>query len=200
MHLIDQQLNLMIRGRFDEARVVLREIEKEMLDNPRALFNRGWFLINEGKFQEGFQHLEHVRFLSVYGSPQLNTGKPIWHPQNTLEDKVVIINLEGGLGDEIMHARFAAEINNRGGKCILCADKTLGSLLSRVPGVEKVITKDDVQQVYHDYWIPGFSCSWIFGHDIDNFPNKPYIFPDKNKVNEWKDILSSDKKIKIGIR
>jgi hypothetical protein len=198
MHLIDQQLNLMIRGRFDEGWKISEELEKDFPDDPRAKFNRGWFLINQGKFQEGFKCLEHGRALNVYGSGKINTTKPIWD-QSDLTNKVVIINLEAGFGDNIIYARFATEVWRRGGTCILCCDKSLHSLFLRIPGVKECITLDQLSSTYHDFWIPGFSCSWLFGHESDTIPNEPYIFAKNESVELWKTMLNT-KKLKIGIR
>ena len=198
MHLIDQQLNLMIRGRFDDGWKIAEELNRIDPKNPRALFNRGWFLINQGKFQEGFQCLEYGRGLNVYGSGRLNTTKPIWN-QSDLTGKTVIINLEAGYGDNIISARFATEVWKRGGKCILCCDKTLHSLFLRIPGVDSCITLNEVQSTHHDFWIPGFSCSWLFGHTAETMPNEPYISAKPESVEIWKNFLSKDK-IKVGIR
>jgi len=198
MHLIDQQLNLMIRGRFDEAWKICEQLYEEMPNEPRALFNRGWFLINQGKFQEGFQCLEYGRPLKVYGNEKLPTTKLIWD-QSDLTGKTVIINLEGGYGDNMIYARFATEIWNRGGKCILCCDETVHSLFSRIPGVHSCIKKNQVKSTYHDFWIPGFSCSWLFGHTVDTMPNQPYIFAKHESVDLWKNMLNT-KKLKVGIR
>lgn len=198
MHLIDQQLNLMVRGRFEEAWVIAQKIHEKYPKDPRGIFNRAWFLINQGKFQEGFQCLEFGRPLNVYGSEALNTTKRIWD-QSDLNNKSVIINLEGGYGDNIIYVRFANEIKKRGGKCIVCCDTTLHSIFSRVPGVEKCITLKEVSSTYHDFWIPGFSCSWLFDHDVNTLPNQPYIFANKESVNIWKNIIKSHKP-KIGIR
>lgn len=202
MHLIDQQLNLMIRGRFEDGWKIAQELHRIDPTNPRALFNRGWFLIHQGNFQEGFQCLEYGRGLGVYGSGRLNTTKPIWD-QTDLTGKTVIINLEAGYGDNIISARFATEVWKRGGKCILCCDKTLHSLFMRIPGVDKCITIDEVTKTHHDYWIPGFSCSWIFGHTVDTLPNEPYLFARPESVGIWTNYLenvSKGKKIKVGIR
>jgi len=198
MHLIDQQLNLMIRGRFDDAWKIAEELERIDPTDRRAKFNRGWFLINQGKWQEGFQCLEYGRSLNVYGSGRLNTSKPIWDGSD-LNGKVVIINLEAGYGDNILQARFATEVWRRGGKCILNCDKSIHSLFNRIPGVEKCITLNEVATTYHDFWIPGFSCSWIFGHTVEDFPNDPYIFARQESVEVWKTIINT-KKIKVGIR
>jgi hypothetical protein len=200
MHLIDQQLNLMIRGKFDEAWKISQELEKIMPDDPRAMFNRGWHLIHQGKLQEGFQALEYGRGLNVYGSGRIDTNKPIWD-QSDLTGKVVIINLESGYGDNIISARFATEVWRRGGKCILCCDKTVHSIFNRIPGVDKCITLTEVSSTYHDFWIPGFTCSWIFGHTFETLPNDPYIFAKRESVEMWKNtLMATDKKIRIGIR
>jgi hypothetical protein len=200
MHLIDQQLNSMIRGRFDDGWKIAEELEKDFPNDPRAKFNRGWFLINQGKFQEGFQCLEYGRALSVYGSGKINTTKPIWDGQTDLTGKTVIINMEAGYGDNIIYARFATEIWRLGGKCILCCDSGLHSLFKRIPGVNDCITIDQVQTTYHDFWIPAFSCSWLFGHTAETIPNDPYLFAKKESVDLWKTMLTTDKKIKVGIR
>lgn len=200
MHLIDQQLNLMIRGRFDEGWKIAEELERTNPDDPRAKFNRGWFLINQGKFQEGFQCLEHGRSLNVYGSGKIDTTKPIWDGKEDLTGKTVIINLEAGYGDNIIYARFATEVWRRGGICILCCDRTLHSLFMRIPGVLECITLDKVNSTYHDFWIPGFSCSWLFGHTAETMPNDPYIFARPESVQIWKEIIKTDRKYKVGIR
>lgn len=205
MHLIDQQLNLSIRGRFDDAWKICEKLESMYPNLPgdgnlRHKFNRGWFLLQQGKYQEGFQSLEAGRFLNVYGSGKINTVKPIWNQEN-LKGKTVIINLEAGFGDQIIYARFATEIYLRGGSCILCCHPSLHGILSRIPGVEKCITINDVSTTAHDYWIPGFSCSWLFGHDYSTLPNEPYIIPNDMSIPVWKEMLKvPNEKPKIGIR
>ena len=198
MHLIDQQLNLMIRGRFDEGWKLAQELEERDPTDLRAKFNRGWFLINQGDLQGGFQCLESGRHLNVYGGPKIATTKSIWAGED-LTGKTVILNMECGFGDQIIYARFATEVWRRGGKAILCCEKSLHSLFNRIPGVEKCITLNDVPQTYHDYWIPGFSCSWVFGHTFETLPNEPYLFANQASVEIWKTLIKSEK-IKVGIR
>lgn len=199
MHLIDQQLNLMIRGRFEEGWKLAEQMEANDPDDPRSKFNRGWFLINQGNLQDGFKCLEYGRGLKVYGSGKINTTKPIWDGQSNLENKTVILNMECGFGDQIIYARFATEVWKRGGKAIICCDKSLHSLFLRIPGTFKCITLDEVSSTQHDFWIPGFSCSWLFGHTFDTLPNQPYLFAKNESVDIWKVLIDSKKK-KVGIR
>jgi ADP-heptose:LPS heptosyltransferase len=107
--------------------------------------------------------------------------------------------MECGFVDQIIYARFAKEIWKRGGTCIMCCDKSLHPLFLRIPGVKECITLDEVSRTYHDFWIPGFSASWLFGHEFDNLPNDPYIFAKNESVDLWKTMLNT-KKIKVGIR
>jgi hypothetical protein len=200
MHLIDQELNLMIRGRVDEGWKIAEQLEQIDPTDPRAKFNRGWFLLNQGKLQEGSQCLEYGRSLKVYGDGRPNTNKPIWD-QSDLTGKTVVINLEGGLGDQIIHARFATEVWSRNAKCILCCPKSLHSIFMRIPGVDSCITLEELPSTFHDYWIPGFSCSWLFGHEFDTLPREPYLSPYVESMPVWKEMLKTKKSgPKVGIR
>lgn len=202
MHLIDQQLDLMIRGRFDEAWQISEMLEKEDPQNLRHLFNRGWFLIHQGKFREGFTSLEAGRFLNVYGGGRLNTTKPIWNPEESdLKDKIVVINSEGGYGDQIIYARFATEVHKRGGKCVLCCNESIKSVFSRVPHVYKCVNNVELNNEEYDFWIPGFSCSWLFGYGCDDMPNAPYLSANPASVNIWRQLIKAEEgKLKVGIR
>lgn len=215
MHYIDNELKLMLEGKFEESKEISDKLEKlgpEGIPNTkgelgdpemwiRHCFNRGWFKIQEGKYQEGSQLLESGRFINVYGSPPLKTDAPIFNPEiHDLKGKSIIISLEGGLGDEIIHARFAQSYKNLGAKNVyLAASPELVSAFERVPGVDRVILRNQAHFVSHDYWVPGFSAGWIAGHSFENFPNDPYISPKEESVEIWKQVIRSDK-IKVGIR
>lgn len=200
MHPIDQQLNHMLRGEFDKAWLISEAIEAQEPNNQRHQFNRGWFLLHQGKFQEGCKLLEAGRYLNVYGSPPLGTGTPIWNPaEHDLKGKTIILALEGGLGDEIIHVRFATTLAEYGATVIVYAHHSLHCLIQRIKGVSKVITHSEIKTTRHDYWIPGFSAGWLLGYEYDTMINDPYITPHPQSVELWKNIINSDK-LKVGIR
>lgn len=214
MHEIDEMLKLQLEGKHEEARKLSDKLEAigadKILDPNgkntqdiwmRHCFNRGWFLIQDGDYQTGCQLLENGRFLSVYGSPPLRTDAPIFNPEkNTIKDKSIIISLEGGYGDEIIHARFATSFKQQGAKAVyIAAAPELVSVFERIEGVDKVILRNQANSVAHDYWVPGFSAGWIAGHTFDNFPSKPYLTPREDSVEIWKGMINSEK-IKVGIR
>jgi predicted SAM-dependent methyltransferase len=214
MHEIDEMLKLQLEGRHEEARVLsdkLEAIGPEKILDPngkntqdiwmRHCFNRGWFLIQDGDYQKGCQYLENGRFLSVYGSPPLRTDAPIFNPtEHSIVGKSIIISLEGGYGDEIIHSRFATSFKNSGAsKVYLAAAPELVSVFERIEGVDGVILRNAAHTVQHDYWVPGFSAGWVAGHTFDNFPSKPYLTPNTDSVEVWKSMITSDK-VKVGIR
>ena len=214
MHDIDLMLQLQLEGNHTEARKLSDKLESlgpnKILDNNgkntediwfRHCFNRGWFILNDGDYQKGCQLLEHGRYLNVYGSPPLKTNAPIFNPETEdIKDKSIIISLEGGYGDEIIHARFATSFKNLGAKHVyIAAAPELVSVFSRIEGVDKVILRNEAHTVEHDYWVPGFSAGWIAGHTFDNFPSKPYLTARTDSVELWKTFTNSDK-IKVGIR
>lgn len=214
MHEIDMMLKLQLEGKHEEARVLsdkLEELGPENIKDPegkttddiwlRHCFNRGWFLIQDGDYQEGCKRLESGRYLNVYGSPPLKTEAPIYNPETMdISGKSIIISLEGGYGDEIIHARFAKSYKNLGADkvYIACAPELI-SVFSRIDGVDGVIQRDQTHTVKHDYWVPGFSSGWVAGHTFDDFPNQPYLSSLPDSVEIWKSLIKSDK-IKVGIR
>lgn len=216
MHEIDLMLKLQLEGKHAEARKLSDKLENigpdKILDPKgqntqdiwfRHSFNRGWFIIQDGDYQKGCQLLEHGRFLDVYGSPPLKTDAPIFNPQqHSIIDKSIIISLEGGYGDEIIHARFAQSFKKLGArKVYLAAAPELVSVFERIEGVDGVILRNQAHTVQHDFWVPGFSAGWVAGHTFDDFPGDPYLSPKSESIEIWKSIVKADQgKIKVGIR
>jgi hypothetical protein len=214
MHEIDEMLKLQLEGHHKEARVLSDKLEAigadKILDPNgkntqdiwmRHCFNRGWFIIQDGDYQTGCKLLENGRFLNVYGSPPLRTDAPIFNPdEHDIKGKSIIVSLEGGYGDEIIHARFATSFKKLGASHVyIAAAPELVSVFERIEGVDKVILRNQASSVAHDYWVPGFSAGWVSGHTFDDFPNQPYLTPRSDSVEVWKGMINSDK-IKVGIR
>jgi hypothetical protein len=214
MHELDEQLQLMLKGEFEKAWQLSEKLEKigpDEIRDPsgqknqemwvRHCFNRGWFFLQKNQYQEGCQLLESGRFISVYGNGPLKTTAPIYNPkEHSLRGKNLIISLEGGYGDEIIHARFASSFKKAGAaKVFLAADPILHSVFSRIEGVDGCITRAESNTVAHDFWVPGFSAGWLAGHTFDDLPGKPYLTPNPASVQAWENMIVSDKK-KVGIR
>lgn len=214
MHEIDLMLKFQLEGKNQEARKLSDKLEQigptRILDSNgkntediwnRHCFNRGWFMLQEGNYQLGSKLCEYGRVLNTYGSSQAATTKPLYNPeQHDIRDKILIINLEGGYGDEIIHARFAQTFKEQGAKKVyLAAAPEMIDLFGSVTGVDQVIRRDEYSKYQHDFWLPAFSAGWLAGHTFESIPNDPYIFAKKDLVSVWSNIIKSDR-IKVGIR
>lgn len=214
MHLIDKQLYHMLRGEFEAAWKISQELDAIGPDNIedtsgkknpemwlRHQFNRGWFLLQQGDFQGGSRIIESGRHINVYGGQPLATSAPIFNPEeHDIKGKAIIISLEGGYGDEVIHVRFAQSYKKLGAKKVIVAcSPECKSLFKRVPGVDIVIQRDEAHTVPHDYWVPGFSAGWVAGHTYDDLPNDPYLSSNDMSMQIWSGIITSEKK-RIGIR
>lgn len=214
MHDIDRQLYHMLRGEFDEALDISDKLESlgpdSILDtkgkhNPemwlRHQFNRAWFMLQRGDLQSGYKMLESGRCINVYGGSVLNTSAPLYNPEiHDIKGKSIIISLEGGFGDEIIHSRFAKSYKDAGAKrVILACSPELKTVLKRVPGVDIVIQRDEAGIVPHDFWIPGFSAGWVIGHTYDDLPSDSYLTVNPESQQIWSGIITSEKK-RVGIR
>lgn len=215
MHPIDRELQLMLEGKFDEAWEISEELQaigeeriedSAGLKNPemwtRHSFNRGWFMLQKGNYQDGCQLLENGRYLNVYGGGYLKTAAPLWNPkEHPTKGKSIILSLEGGFGDEIIHSRFASQFKEKGFKHVyIAASPELVSVFSRIKGVDKVILRDQAHTVSHDYWIPGFSAGWVLGNDFDTIYKAPYLSVEPNSATVWDNIIKGKDKPKVGIR
>lgn len=213
-HPIDIELSHMLRGQYSEARRISDELEAlgpekipQVNGQPqeetwlRHTFNRAWFLLQDGKLKESGQLFDAGRYIRTYGNPPLATSAPIFNPgQDSLDGKSVILAMEGGYGDEIIHVRFVRSLKEMGAKEVYVAcSPGLEPLFSRIEGVTKIITRSQASTIAHDFWIPAFSAGWVCGHTFEDIPQAPYLSPNSESVKIWEQIIKSSK-VKIGIR
>ena len=114
MTLLDKQLDAGIHGDFDQGWLIAQQLEKETPTCQRAAFNRGWYLLRQGKLLEGHKLLDKGRFQDVFGNRHIGSKKPIWNG----EEGTVLLNMEGGLGDQIKSYRWAFDLKERGRKAL----------------------------------------------------------------------------------
>ncbi|MDO8493143.1 MAG: hypothetical protein Q7S19_01190 [bacterium] len=200
MHLLDQQLAASIRGDFETAWKLCEDMWQREPHNDRLAFNRGWHIMAQGDLQEGMRLIDRGRQISVFGSKPLPSLKPHYDPsRHSLVGKTVLFRSEGGLGDEIINARFANDFAERGAKVIVSCDPGLAPVFARMKGVGAVIQSGQELAAYHDYWVAGMSAVLHLGHTYQTLPSKPFLTPDDNMFSLWRGIVKGDN-FKVGIR
>ena len=190
----------------DDAKNLLLELDERgwQLDTRNELavkFNLGTHFIRSGDFKLGMKYLSIGRQLRIWGSYTHNFPIPEWDGSKH-DGKHVLIVGEGGIGDEIINARFVRHINNMGMKASFASCQSLSSILNRMPFEKtqdyKKFTTDIKDIMSYDYWTPAMNLPTTLGVDAHELWDGPYISADPIYNEKWKNRLSGD--IKIGIR
>ena len=142
-------------------------------DSDRAIFNSSTHFLNTGRLLEGFKRLKAGKNIGLFGT-KAGSNQPEWTGQD-INGKIVLLNLGGGLGDQIWAARFVKPLVARGAKVILSGDPLLAELLLRVDGVSAFIDSRAQGGVYHDYWLDGFLAVIPLGWEYKDVDGESYI-------------------------
>lgn len=188
LHDIDLQLQAGLIGNFTEGNRLGEKIAQEEPWNNRAAFNRGWYEMWKGNLLEGHRLLYRGRLEKVFGNETPRTPMPMW---DGYSKGTVLLNLEGGLGDQLHSARFAKDIANRGCPVIIACSGEIAPLMRNIKGVIAVVQHEAVFGVVHDYWVPSMSAPLLLDMEYKDVDGSPYIDIPKNKTS---------KKMRIGLR
>ena len=169
---LDLQLAASKMGNFAEGWRLAQKIEKDEPNNHRAAFNRGWYLLRQGEIQKGYQLMDRGRIAGVFGNSPPNSPASPWDGKSK---GVVLLNLEGGLGDQIHQVRFAKHIAARGCKVVVACSGSLVTLFTDVEGVSAVVQHDCCQGVYHDFYVQGMSAIVPLGFELEDLTGEAYI-------------------------
>jgi tetratricopeptide (TPR) repeat protein len=184
-------------GLRDEALESLKRAIELAPENTDAHLNYGMALLLYGNFKEGWQEYEWRLKRQELQSAQM--PQPKWNGANA-KDKNLLVIAEQGFGDTIQSARFFPMAKERCGKVTFACRKPLLSLMKNVSGIDKLIAKEKIDELDFDIYIPNMSLPGIFNADLSSIPSStPYIFPDKEKIEEWKEKILSDKKFRVGL-
>tara|TARA_R100000306_G_C4363697_1_gene136588 strand:- start:446 stop:1402 length:957 start_codon:yes stop_codon:yes gene_type:complete len=168
MPLLDKQLEAGIHGNFSKGWLIAKQLEKESPTCNRAAFNRGWYYLRQGKLLEGHKLLDKGRFENVFGNRHIGSKQPIWNK----ESGTVLLNLEGGIGDQIKSYRFAFDLKELGNRVVIACNLDIGSIFAE----EFAVVQHDVAcGVYHDYWLPSMSSIVALGYEYKDLKGTPYI-------------------------
>lgn len=172
LHDLDLQLAASRMGDFAEGWRLCQKIEAEEPENHRAAYNRGWYMLRQGQIQKGYQLMDRGRIVGVFGNSKPDVPTQPWDGKSK---GIVMLYLEGGLGDQIHQVRYAKPIADRGCKVIVSCTGQLASLFVGVEGVSAVIQHEASFGIYHDYYVQGMSAVVPLGFEVGDLSGKPYL-------------------------
>ena len=191
-------------GNWDLADKFHREALLEATVNPSSLANEalqncrvsyGYIKLAQGKWKEGFDGFRATlrtkwRKEWAYGDSKEWFGEP---------DVVVMVTGEQGLGDEIMAASMIPDAAKAAKTFILDCDARLATLFRRsFPGVLVTPTRREqnvtlpVMPTHHKSM---FGLGELFRQRDADFPRKPFLVPDPEDVQMFRDRFRGRKMI-----
>jgi FkbM family methyltransferase len=175
--------------RWEESEAAFRRMMQIKPDFSEGRMNYGALLLALGRYTEGWALFES-RYLVFEGEkPRMSHNAP--YPRWTgepLAGKSIVILREQGFGDEIMFARFALSLKERGAaRVTLLCQPPIRTLLQTVPGVDSVVCAEDLAAwPPMDYWCYGQSLPHALGTTLATLPAAiPYITPQATQRMAW---------------
>lgn len=180
-------------GNSSEALQLYRTVVSQDPSNQVAHIGMSHALLTLGHYEEGFKELEwRLVNKSIRQSKAINL--------ETLKNKTVLICCESGLGDQIQCIRYAKILKEHGAYVIAQTYEALIPLMTRCPFVDQVVTKENTT-IAADFNFCYFSlpllCNTVSEKTIPT--PIPYFIIDKKIIDFWKQKISPDTKLKIGL-
>src|SRR5262249_24724061 len=102
-------------------------------------------------------------------------------------------------GDTFLFARFVPQVKALGAKVVLECPEGLIPLLSTLPGPDQIIARDSPPPAY-DVHAPLPALPERLGLTSETNPaSVPYLRPDSDLVESWREELGDDGRLRVGI-
>jgi tetratricopeptide (TPR) repeat protein len=149
---------------------------------PDVRFNRGVAHLTLGHYKEGWRDYEAR--LHAPEHPPVRTVAAHWKGQ-PLKGKTLLICAEQGLGDTLQFIRFGPAISQRGGRVTLQCPAVLVKMLSRMPELEAVLTKERAT-THFDFQLALLSAPQRLDITPPTIPPAPYLTAEPGLANDWR--------------
>lgn len=153
-----------------------------------------WLLL--GNFAQGWPEYEWRLRNPAPGGPSL--PEPLWDG-SPVAGRTILVHAEQGLGDCFQFIRFARVLKQRGATVAVVCPKILVALLSRCPYIDWLPGPGKTRPAC-DCRVPLLSLPAMLHTTLADLPAEvPYLFAEPERVARWRDELSSEPGLKIGI-
>ena len=182
-------------GDISQAILYYNKALKIDINCVKAHFNLGLALLLIGDLPRGLAEYEwRWKTEQAKQLQRLNFDRPIWDGLD-LNGQTILLRCEQGFGDAIQFVRYAAIVQQKGGKVIISCYQELKRLFKQIPGIEQVVVR---MEELPDFQVqaPLMSLPHILGTSLKNIPaNVPYLTP----PSDCNLSLNSHQNFKVGI-
>jgi tetratricopeptide (TPR) repeat protein len=184
------------QGQLTEALASYQQALRLTPDYAEAHWNRALVWLLAGDFEQGWPEYEW-RWQRQEASPP-RFPQPRWDGAS-LHGQTILLWAEQGLGDTLQFVRYAPLVQARGGCVLVACQPALVPLLSRCPGIDQLLSQGSPLPPF-DAWAPLLSLPGLLQTTLATVPRTvPYLFPDPERVQYWRQELHPLEGFKIGI-
>ena len=200
--LISKAAALLKLLRLDEAFAVYAQANAIDPGNADIAFLASELHLLTGDFETGWAKREaRWQTRTTLGYPDLAT--PMWRGEGPIEGKTILVFADEGLGDTIQFARYIPMLAARGAQVILFANDALGSLLSGLSGVCRLLRTSDPLPAF-DLHCAICSLPLAFQTRLETIPSGDYFpKPAEARVEAWESRLQHHlgprRKLRVGL-
>ncbi len=185
-------------AKIDRAIEVGRRAVRAAPASDELRYNFSLALLSAGQFQAGWEFYESRWKCDGYAGSLPPLPQPMWDGRDP-GGKTILLRAEQGCGDAIQFARYIPLLAKRGANVILQCQAELTDLLSTVPGIGRVVSRDEEPGEF-DFHLPLLSTALRFGTTPQTIPASiPYLYADPGRLAKWSDRLSDLRGFKCGL-
>lgn len=168
-------------------------------DHAAAHWNRALALLTLGDYAAAWRDYDwRWRIPELVQSAEVKVLERRWRGE-PVAGKTVLLHSEQGIGDTIQLARYAPLVARQGARVILAVQPVVVSLLTQLPGLERVMSVADPLPPY-DLQASLPDLPGLFGTSLETIPDpRGYLRADPARVARWKARLGTDGRRKVGL-
>ena len=184
---------------FDSA---LKDFDKSIEIKPdfaEGHYNKSLTLLSVGKLKDGFKLYEHRWKTAHFRSQRRHFPQPLWHGNEDLTGKTILLHSEQGLGDSIQFCRYIKFFENMKCRVLLEIEQPLISLMQCLLPHEYIYRKGSTLPAF-DFHCPLMSLPHSFGTTLNDIPfSGPYLAVHQKRIEHWRKLLKKKDKPIIGL-
>ena len=167
-----------------QAEACLRQAMALAPDYWKAPFNLAYVLLRQGRWSEGWSHLESRPWYEAVGHA---LPFPRWRGGSPAGQRILLVP-EAGHGDMIQFARYGAWLKAAGAIRVGClCHPALARLFQRLEGLDEAYSlTDGLPDADWDAWVPPLSLPGCHGTTLAHLPNRvPYLSAAPEAIAHW---------------
>jgi hypothetical protein len=186
-------------GRVSEAEASYRAALRLQPERPVWRTALGTALLLAGQFAEGWKEYEWYWQTGAMIKLGSRLGVPFWQGETIGDRAILLVAAASGYGDTLQFCRYLPQVASSARKTVLWVQPGLVRLLSRLPGVDEIMT-DGGQPSSFDLWRPLMSLPHAVGTTLETIPaTVPYLMADPADVADWRERLAGLAGLRVGL-